>query len=91
MSHTVGQIAALLNLEYRGDGSRLLEKVSKWESADETSLVFLESGESKLLQAGSLCAACVIAPEDLAPEEMNVIFSKQPKIDFAKAAAYLHC
>lgn len=90
MSYTVGQIAALLNLEYRGDGTRLLEKVSKWESANETSLVFLEGGENKALQAGSLHAACVIAPKDLAPEEINVIFSKQPKLDFARAAAYLH-
>ncbi len=90
MSYTVGQIAALLNLEYRGDGTILLEKASKWESADETSLVFLERGENKSLQTEGLRAACIIASNELAPEDMNVIFSKQPKLDFARAAAYLH-
>jgi len=90
MSPTVRQIAALLSLEYQGDGDRLLAKVCSWESADESSLVFLEREENKLLQAGNLRAACVIAPRDLAPEAMTVIFSKQPKLDFARAAAYLH-
>ncbi len=90
MSYTIGQIAALLNLEYRGDGTRLLERVSKWDSADDTSLVFLESGESNIFQAAGLRAACIISPKELAPEEMNVIFSKQPKLDFSRAAAYLH-
>jgi len=90
MSYTVGQIAALLNLEYQGDGTRLLAKVSRWESADEVSLVFLEKGENKILQTGSPQAACVIVQRNLAPEGMNAIFSKQPKLDFARAAAYLH-
>ncbi len=90
MSHTIGQIAALLNLEYQGDGTRLLANVSGWESSDENSLVFLAKGEKKGLRAGNSRAACVIAPRKLAPEGMNVIFSEQPKLDFARAAAYLH-
>lgn len=90
MSHTVRQIAALLRLEYQGDGARLMAKVCRWESADESSLVFLEKEENKPLQMGNLRAACVIAPRGLAPEGMNVIFSDQPKLDFARASAYLH-
>ena len=90
MSHTVRQIAALLGLEYQGDGARLLAKVCRWESADESSLVFLEREENRSLQAGNLRAACVVAPRGMAPEGMNVIFSKQPKLDFTRAAAYLH-
>jgi UDP-3-O-[3-hydroxymyristoyl] glucosamine N-acyltransferase len=91
MSYTVGQIAALLGLEYQGDGARLLSKVAKWETADEASLVFLESGEGEILRSGiPQRAACVIAPRDLPLSGISVIFSQQPKLDFAKAAAFLH-
>ena len=40
MRYSIGQIAALLGLEYQGDGARLIEKVSSWDAADQTSLVF---------------------------------------------------
>ncbi len=33
---------------------------------------------------------CIIAPKDPAIEGLHVIFSSQPKLDFAKAAAWLH-
>jgi UDP-3-O-[3-hydroxymyristoyl] glucosamine N-acyltransferase len=90
MSYTVGQIAALLNLEFRGDGTRLLTKVSRWESSDETSLVFWDKGKNRAVQTGNRQAACVIASESLAPEGFNVIFSEHPKLDFTRASAYLH-
>ncbi len=90
MSYTIGQIAALLGLEYQGDGARLLEKAARWETADDASLVFLERVESTTLQAPGLRAACIIAPKDLAPQGLNAIFSDKPKLDFAKAASWLH-
>jgi UDP-3-O-[3-hydroxymyristoyl] glucosamine N-acyltransferase len=90
MSYTIGQIAALLALEYQGDGSRLLTKVAKWEVADETSLIFIQNTERTVLNSDSLRAACVIAPKDLASSGINVIFSEQPRLDFARAASYLH-
>ena len=68
MSYTIGQIAALLGLEYRGDGSRALNRVAKWDAADESSLVFLQETESKALHFDNLRAACVIAPKELAPD-----------------------
>ena len=88
MSYTIGQIASLLGLEYRGDGSRLLDKVSRHETADETSLVFFQSGESG--SPRNLRAACIIAQKESAPGGANVIFSENPKLDFARAAIYLH-
>ncbi len=89
MSYTVGQIATLLGLEYQGDGTRLLNNVAGWESAGESSLIFLESagGESAFRD---LHAACVITRRDLAPKGFNIIFSEKPKIDFARAALRLH-
>jgi UDP-3-O-[3-hydroxymyristoyl] glucosamine N-acyltransferase len=89
MSYTIGQIAALLGRPYKGDGTRPLEKISKWETADDRSLIFLEPGK----QAGRLeisKAGCIIAPEGAAPAGVNAIFSEQPKLDFARAAAFLH-
>jgi UDP-3-O-[3-hydroxymyristoyl] glucosamine N-acyltransferase len=90
MSYTIGQIAALLGLEYQGDGARLLIKVAKWETADEASLIFLQREECKMLQSGPPRAGCVIAPRDTIPSGTNAIFSEQPKLDFARAAFYLH-
>jgi len=89
MSHTIGQIAALLGLEYRGDGARLLKKVSGIETADEDSLIFIQGGDVKQRVSFSR-AACALAPEDIVPGGMNVIFSDKPKLDFARAAACLH-
>jgi UDP-3-O-[3-hydroxymyristoyl] glucosamine N-acyltransferase len=89
MSYTIGQIAALLGRQYGGEGTRLLDKVSKWETADDKSLVFLEPGKP----AGRLeisKAGCIIASEGIAPAGVNAIFSEQPKLDFARAAAFLH-
>jgi UDP-3-O-[3-hydroxymyristoyl] glucosamine N-acyltransferase len=90
MSYTIGQIAALLGLEFQGEGSRVLRKVARWDVADETSLVFLQSTENKTFNPGDLRAGCILAPRNLAPEGASVIFSEQPRLDFARAASYLH-
>ena len=90
MTCTIGQMAALLGLEYQGDGARRLERVSKLETADEVSLVFLGSDERGILRTGHIQAACVLLPRLLAPPGTNAIFSEQPKLDFARAAAHLH-
>jgi UDP-3-O-[3-hydroxymyristoyl] glucosamine N-acyltransferase len=89
MSYTVGQIAALLNKQYQGEGNCRLDKVSSWESADAKSLIFLELGKPAA-QLVKFIAGCVIAPQAIAPAGINVIFSEQPKLDFARAAAFLH-
>ncbi len=90
MSYTIGQIAALLRLEYQGDASRVLRKVSRLEAADEFSLIFLQSSESETAALTEMRAACVIAPRECVPSGVNAIFSEQPKLDFTKAASYLH-
>jgi UDP-3-O-[3-hydroxymyristoyl] glucosamine N-acyltransferase len=88
MRYTIGQIAALLGLEYQGEGARVLEKVSNWEAADDSSLVFLEDQTPQSLSGTA--AACVITSRRLATGSINVIFSENPKLDFARAASYLH-
>jgi UDP-3-O-[3-hydroxymyristoyl] glucosamine N-acyltransferase len=90
MSYTIAQMAALLGLEYQGDGDCKLEKVSKWDSADSASLIFLESAERKIIEPGRIQAGCVLASKSIVPGRINAIFSERPKLDFARAAAYLH-
>jgi UDP-3-O-[3-hydroxymyristoyl] glucosamine N-acyltransferase len=85
MNYTVSKIAALLGLKFQGDGGRQLTKVSNWEAADDTSLVFLER-ERKV---GAFRAGCLMAPPALVPSGCDAIFSDNPKLDFARAAALL--
>ncbi|MBZ5499299.1 MAG: UDP-3-O-(3-hydroxymyristoyl)glucosamine N-acyltransferase [Acidobacteriia bacterium] len=89
MIYTVSEIAALLGLEFRGDGSRRLSRVSSWESADDTALVFLERERKADPIAAGLRAGCVLAPPDFVPVAGNAILSGNPKLDFARAAALL--
>jgi UDP-3-O-[3-hydroxymyristoyl] glucosamine N-acyltransferase len=89
MIHTVSSIAALLGLSYQGDGTRRLSKVSGWEAADESCLVFLERERKPDQAAGVLRAACILAPADLVPEDQTAIISGNPKLDFARAAALI--
>ena len=90
MSYRLRQIAALLGLEYRGDGDRTLCRVSSLETAGADSLVFLDKSAFKEFKPESLGAGCVIIPEDMAVEGVNVLRSPRTKFDFARAAAYLH-
>ncbi|MBN1570077.1 MAG: UDP-3-O-(3-hydroxymyristoyl)glucosamine N-acyltransferase [Acidobacteria bacterium] len=90
MSYTIRQMAALLDLGYQGDGSRLLTKVAGWNAADDTSLIFVHGAESRVFHAEGQRAACVIAPKMLASVAANMIFSEQPRLDFARAASYLN-
>jgi UDP-3-O-[3-hydroxymyristoyl] glucosamine N-acyltransferase len=90
MECTIGQIAALLGLEYDGDGNYLLTKVAKYETADETSLIFIQETESALFPSGGPVPGCIITTKSAAPPGVNVIFSDNPKLDFARAAAHLH-
>ena len=90
MSYTIGQIAALLGLEYQGDPARVLKRVARPETADEFSLIFLQSAERLVPANNATQAACVLAPRECVPDGMNAIFSVQPKLDFARAASCLH-
>ncbi len=90
MAYTIGQIAALLGLEYSGDGDRLLTKVARLETADESSLVFVQAGESERTLSDGPIPGCVIISKSAAPCGMNAIYSDNPKLDFSRAAAQLH-
>ena len=89
MACSISRLAELLGLPFWGDGKRLLKRVSSWKNADAFSLVFLESRDKAGSVPETTQAACVIAPQELAPSGLNVIFSPKPKLDFARAAVLL--
>jgi UDP-3-O-[3-hydroxymyristoyl] glucosamine N-acyltransferase len=87
MSCTVRQIAEFLKLEFRGDGDRVVAGVSGWDAHDGGSLVFMDRARGDFPR--TFAPACVITTRILAaalPENVNIIFSELPKLDFAKAA-----
>ena len=87
---TVGMIAAFLNLEFRGDGGRVVAGMSGWDAGNDGALVFMDSERGGFQQ--NFTPACVITTRFLAsalPEHFNIIFSENPKIDFAKAAVFV--
>jgi UDP-3-O-[3-hydroxymyristoyl] glucosamine N-acyltransferase len=90
MIYTISGLAALLRLPFQGDGTRQLARVSRWESADSYSLVFLESREKQVQLPDFVHCACIMAPRDLVLPGINAIFSERPKLDFARAGALLN-
>jgi len=90
MGYKVKQIAAKLGLRYQGDGNLLLHRVSSLEAADGESLAFLEKVEWSGPKTEPIKAGCLIVPENIRPFDANLIFSPNPKFDFARAAACLH-
>jgi UDP-3-O-[3-hydroxymyristoyl] glucosamine N-acyltransferase len=89
MSQTIASIASALGLPFQGDGTRVLAKVSKWDTADSSSLVFLETHEKQVRFPDTLQAGCIIASRDVVPSGICAIFSEHPKLDFARAAALI--
>jgi len=95
MSRTVRQIAAFLELEFRGDGNRVITGVSGLEATGESKdgyfLVFMDKARGGLAQ--NLTSACVITSRFIAstlPDQVIVIFSENPKLDFTRAAVLVH-
>ncbi|NWG12351.1 MAG: UDP-3-O-(3-hydroxymyristoyl)glucosamine N-acyltransferase [Acidobacteria bacterium] len=89
MPITVSELAGLLGLCFQGTGSRELRRISSWEAADDHSLVFYDRVGKGPIRDDQLRAGCVIAPRDLVPPGATAIHSHAPKLDFARAAAFL--
>jgi UDP-3-O-[3-hydroxymyristoyl] glucosamine N-acyltransferase len=81
---SVAELAKLLQLPYQGEGTRVLSRVSSWEEADVSSLIFME-GKSPPATA-SPSAGCVIAQPHIVSPGWTAILSQNPKLDFARAA-----
>src|SRR5437867_6203991 len=89
MSCSISELARFLGLPYHGDGHRQVQKVSGWEEADGSSLIFLDGSEMREKLPVTLTVACIIAPASLVASDWNAIISENPKLDFARAAELL--
>jgi UDP-3-O-[3-hydroxymyristoyl] glucosamine N-acyltransferase len=89
MALSIAELAAKLGLEFQGDGAAMLERVSSWEAADRSALVFREESARPFAPPDPLNAGCVLAPAHLVLPAWPAILSMQPKLDFARAAVLL--
>jgi UDP-3-O-[3-hydroxymyristoyl] glucosamine N-acyltransferase len=88
MPYSLSELAHSLGLPFQGDGTRTLFRVSSWENADDTSVVFLE-GEKEPPSADRFHVGCIIAAPGGVPEGFNTLITDKPKLAFARAAALL--
>ena len=89
MTYTVSELASLLGLGFQGEGGRRLRKVSGWESADGSSLVFLKPESKAAPPVSEIPAGCWMAPPGMVPNSCTAILSDNPKLDFVRAATLL--
>jgi len=90
MTFTVKRISEFLELEFRGDGDRVIAGLAGCDARCGDALVFMDKARGGLFQ--NALPACVITTKLLAsalPESANIIFSENPKLDFARAAIFL--
>jgi UDP-3-O-[3-hydroxymyristoyl] glucosamine N-acyltransferase len=84
---SVAELAKLLQLSYQGEATRVLTRVSSFEEADASSLIFLDGKGSGRTVPSS--AGCVIAQPQRVGSNWTAILSQNPKLDFARAALCL--
>ena len=83
----VSELASRMGIPFQGDGSRIIMRVSSWEAADDSSLIF---GEGEAVgRAGGVNAGCVILPPGELPDGLTVLVAENPKLAFARAALLL--
>ena len=89
MTYSISYLARFLGRPYQGDGNRQVAGVAGWEESDCLSLVFVEGPAKDQFPPSLTRAGCVIAPRALLSPQWNAIISETPKLDFARAAAFL--
>jgi UDP-3-O-[3-hydroxymyristoyl] glucosamine N-acyltransferase len=91
MSYTAEEIARHINGKLVGDAKTEVNGVASIRSATARSIVFVE--DEKLLADALGSAAAVIIAGDFAEQSQHgktIIISDQPKLAFARAAAFMH-
>jgi UDP-3-O-[3-hydroxymyristoyl] glucosamine N-acyltransferase len=88
MNRTAGELAKYLGAHFEGDSAAPLKGVASPERAGKDDLIYLASPRHADRAAGS-AARCVIVPEGTRLAGKTVIEAPEPKLAFAKAAAWL--
>ena len=90
MGASIAEIARYLQLPYHGDGSLQLQRISNWDEADKESLIYCEGSAKGGQLPDDLPAGCIITSAEIHRSSWNTIVSDHPKLDFARAAQFLH-
>ncbi len=86
---TARELAEFLKILLEGDGSLRISGVASPESARPDELIYVDS-ERHLERAVHSAARCVLAPPGLRlPQMKTVLRTEQPRLAFARAAAWL--
>ena len=88
MTRTAHELAEFLACTLEGDGAVRLSGVAAPDSASVSDLIYVEKG-SHLARAAASQARCVVIAPELAIEGKTLLRSPNPKLAFAKAAAWL--
>jgi len=90
MGASIAEIARHLQCPFHGDGSLQLLRISNWEEADRTSLIYCEGSTRAARLPDELTAGCIITTDEIHRSGWNTIVSERPKLDFSRAARLLH-
>ena len=88
MTRTAGELAKFLGAELDGDANRLVSGVAAPSRAGVSDLIYLESPKH-VESAAASAACCVVARPSLHLPGKTIIRVQDPKLAFAKAAAWL--
>ena len=90
MGVSIAEIARYLQCPFHGDGSLQLQRISNWEEADRTSLIYCEGSTRAARLPDELTAGCIITTAEIRRSGWNTIVSERPKLDFSRAARLLY-
>jgi len=88
MTRTVGELAEFLEATIEGDPRATVSGVAAPDSAGPEDLIYVESAKH-LDRAAQSAASCVIAKSGTKVGQKTVLAVENPKLAFAKAAAWL--
>ena len=88
MTRTASELAAFLGCAIEGDGSTVVSGVAAPGSANAEDLIYVDS--ARFLDVGvSSAAKCVVIAPELTIAHKTLILAANPKLAFARAAAWL--
>jgi len=88
MTRTAGELAQYLGATLAGEAALPISGVASPERAKAEDLIYVESGK-QVERAAESAARCVIAQQGVRPTGKTVIEVAEPKLAFAKSAAWL--
>jgi UDP-3-O-[3-hydroxymyristoyl] glucosamine N-acyltransferase len=89
MALPVSELARLLGLTFQGNGNCTIDELRGWQTAGPSSLVFCDSTEKASLLPELLPCGCIIVPPGGSKPGWTALLSHKPKLDFARAAAWI--